>query len=510
MLCRSHLRALLFVAVLAASSPAPLTAQIPGSSPTRANTTVHLHWGPRPGVSRYRLQLSLDREFRDTVFDRVVTGTEIAIDDLAPGRYYWRIAALTAKLGEFSSPTPIAVAAQPVTIRPTPTPAVTNPKLPAHNIATSGGWRTAVGNISRPMLAHLVAPDRLDILGTNAQGVTFALEASTGLALWSVRRPVQSRSGSVVVPPLAILSRATRLDNVVIFAGNQVYTLEGSSGRELWQAAVPTPPSSALVINDPSGSQIVVLDNTLQGLTVLSAADGRIVSQTKLPARVVGTVSTAEQNAFAVAYENGDIEIRNKGGSVIRSGSLGNTATTGPLFISGSRGELILAGTRDGLTAMTSSDLRPLGRVALKDDSPRGLLASADFEGDGASEVLMMTARRHLVAVSAADGRILWDVAADADIEALAFADINGDGVLDVFLAAGQAFAVALSGRDGSVIWKDVMGGGLSANHASGTGSRTLLAVPSPSGVMLIGSEPSLTELRAISFPKVANRRNPR
>ncbi len=505
MFCRSHLRALALITVLtAAGMTAAVTGQTSNSAQTQPKTTVQLRWGSRPGVARYRLQLSQDLQFRDIVFDRVVNGTQIAIDDLAPGRYYWRIAALTSKLGEFSSPTPIVISAQPITVRPTPTPAADSPKL----IATSGGWRTTVSNISRPVLAHLVSPDKLDIVGTNAEGVTFAIGASTGLPLWSVRRPFQTK-GNVVVPPLTIPSRIARLDNVIIFSGNQVFSLEGNSGRELWRATTPNPTSTATVIRDQTGSQIVVLDNTLQGVTVLSGADGRIVSQTKLPARTVGAPVSTGQNAFAIAYENGDIEIRNKSGAVVRSGSLGSSATTAPLFISGPRGDLVLAGTRDGLTAMTLSDLRPLGRVALKDDSPRGLLVSVDFESDGVSEVLMMTARRHLVAVSAVNGRILWDVATDTEAEALAFADINGDGLLDVFMAPRQTFGVAYSGRDGAVIWKDAIVS-VSANHAAGFGSRTLLAVPGPSGVMLIGSEPSLTEMRAISFPGAANRLNPR
>src|SRR2546423_921113 len=48
------------------------------------HTTVHLHWAPRPGVSRFRLQLASDRNFRDIVFDRVMSGLETEINDLAP------------------------------------------------------------------------------------------------------------------------------------------------------------------------------------------------------------------------------------------------------------------------------------------------------------------------------------------------------------------------------------------------------------------------------------------
>lgn len=513
MFCRSHLRALVLFALLVAGLSSPVFGQRSSPSPSQDKTTVHLRWGARPGVSRYRLQLSADRRFTDIVFDRVVNGTEIVIDDLLPGRYYWRIAALTGTLGEFSSPTAIDIIGEAATSRPTPTPTLSpdQSKLPANNIATVGGWRAAVGNLSRPVPAHLRSADRFDIVGINNQGVLYALDALSGAALWSVRRAGQASGASSVAPPIAFRSRESNLDNILVFSGAQAIAIEGATGRELWRVALAAPANGALILNDRNSSQVVILDNSLQRLTVLSAADGRGISQTRLPARVVGMPSPlAGQSTFAVTYENGSVEIRDKTGSVTRSGNAGSPATTSPLFIRGTRGDLLLVGTRDGLTALTAEDLRPLGRVSLKDDVPRGVLMAEDLDRDGVPEILMMTAHRHLVAVNSSDGRILWDVAADADADALAFADLNGDGVLDVFTAAGQAFAVALSGRDGTVIWKDAAPGGLSANHAAGPGSRTLIALPGASGLMLIGSEPSLTELRAVFFPRVTDRRSPR
>src|SRR5260370_39382153 len=76
---------------------------------TEGVTTIHLRWGARPGVNRYRLQLATDRGFHDIVFDRVVAGTEYQISDLTRGTYFWRIAPLTTKLGEFSAAATIEV-----------------------------------------------------------------------------------------------------------------------------------------------------------------------------------------------------------------------------------------------------------------------------------------------------------------------------------------------------------------------------------------------------------------
>src|SRR6266576_1497861 len=187
MFCQSYNRAFVLMAALITSGFIGASAQVPnGSAGQIKPTTVHLRWAKRPGVSRYRLQVALDRKFTDIVFDRLVTTEETAIDDLSPGRYFWRIAPVTTKLGEFSSPIPFEVA-----------PEVTAPVQPrveqiTKDIVAGGGWRAAVGDISRPVLAHLRAPDQFDIVGTNNEGVTFALDAITGVASWSMRPRPQS------------------------------------------------------------------------------------------------------------------------------------------------------------------------------------------------------------------------------------------------------------------------------------------------------------------------------
>src|SRR5438105_4271039 len=115
MYCSSHLRVLILIAT-ALSSGLSSTAQIPGLVNGQSNTqtdnpnaTANLRWDPRPGVSRYRLQLALDVGFADIVFDRVVTGHERQVTELPPGKYFWRIAPLTRTLGEFSSARAIEV-----------------------------------------------------------------------------------------------------------------------------------------------------------------------------------------------------------------------------------------------------------------------------------------------------------------------------------------------------------------------------------------------------------------
>lgn len=512
MFCSNHTRTLFLIAVVIFGGffTRDTTAQ-DLTSPPQNNTSVHLRWGPRPGVSRYRLQLSHDRNFADIVFDRVVNGLESEINDLDPGRYFWRVAPLNGRLGEFSSAGVIEVSPPPTVVR-TPLPA---PKVdaPSKAIATTGGWRTAVGSISSAVPANLRSTDKVDLVLMSAEGVVSALDATTGVALWSSRVAAQPNVPDAG-PNGRILIAADRsgLGNIVILRGTLVFLIEGQSGRELARSTLPAPAAAGAIISDQSGSHVVVIDNSRQRLFVLSTIGENITTPLKLPARVIGTpvvFSDQGKAVFALAYDSGDIEIRDATGAVTRAANVNSLATTGPLFVRGRRGDLILVGTREGLTALTA-DLRPLGRMAIPNDAPRGTLAAQDLDGDGVAEIIMTTERRHLIAVSSTDGKILWDVMANDYGEKLAFADINGDHVLDIFTEAGQRFAVALSGRDGSVIWKDDEASVLATNHATAFESRGLVAVPFGNGLLLIGAEPARTGLRAINFSKAEVRPNPR
>jgi outer membrane protein assembly factor BamB len=511
----SHLRVLFLTATILFAGTTPVLAQNPQprkDSQVNTTATVHLHWGARPGVSRYRLQLARDSEFGDIVFDRVVTRNDHQIDDLEPGKYFWRIAPLTTKLGEFSSAGAIEVsqsaararAENPRTVTRTDDSAKAKP-LPLNPIVASGGWRAAVGEITRPILAHLRSMDRFDLVGINGEGVTLALDSASGIALWrraQTTNPV--RSGAGVIPPLVIRSRSG-LDNVVVLAGSVATQIDGVSGRELWRAELPAAASSGMVLSDQHTSEIIVVDNSLQRIFILGENDGNIIAQVRLPHRIVGAPVSFDDKGSArvvLAFDNGLVEMRDKAGAVVRSGDAGSPATTPPLFVKGTRGDLVLVGTRSGLTALNAEDLHALGRVAIKDDAPRGTLSAEDLDGDGIAEVIMLTDGGRVVAVKAGDGKILWEVSVGNDEETVAFADLNGDRVLDVVLAGRQSFAMALSGHDGSIVWKDNEPPALVANHAAPLTARSILAVPYGSGILLIGSDPSRTDLRAIEFPK--------
>src|SRR5580765_3168621 len=261
MFCQRYAQALWLIVTLVGAIQVA-RAQTSNYSTPQATTTVRLRWEQQAGVSRYRLQLARDREFSDIVFDRVVTGNQIVIDELSPGRYFWRIAPLTTKLGMFS-------AAAPIELGPPAAPPKTKPpQIPTSAIMTSGGWRAAVGAISYPLVAHLRSPDVFDLVGTNSDGVTFALDAMSGVALWSMRVPSQSQRAAQLAP-LIISSRLGR-DNVLICAGTLALEIEGATGRELWRTSLPAFASSAVVMGDRGRAQIVIVDSSLQRLFILS------------------------------------------------------------------------------------------------------------------------------------------------------------------------------------------------------------------------------------------------
>ncbi|HXI26089.1 MAG TPA: PQQ-binding-like beta-propeller repeat protein [Pyrinomonadaceae bacterium] len=507
----SALAAALFILIPLVSSAAQEVNQ------TQTNTTVNLRWGPRPGVARYRLQLAQDRDFADIVFDRVITGNQTQVNDLAPGRYFWRVAPLTAKLGEFSSAGVVDIvarAAEPLrNPTPVPTPAAISSSSPprnppANSIVATGGWRAAIGDASLPVLAHLRSPDRWYVVTTSSDGVTYALDASNGVALWSVRSAPQTSGATSSVPGSPIIVPASRLDDVVVISSSSLVRVEGSTGRELWRATLPAFISSATVVGQRNSTNLIVTDTSLQRLFFLNSSDGKIISQIKLPGRIVGKPTALDDfahGAFALAYENGQIEIRDSNGALIRSGSAASQATTPAIQVRGRRGNLVLVGTRDGLTALTADTLQPLGRVALDSDRSRGNLTAEDLDGDGIVEVLMTTVRGHVVVVNTGDGKIVWDVAARNDTGTFAFADLNRDGVIDVFTSDGPGL-VALSGRDGSVIWRDTGASSAVANHTTSFSSRALTALPSGSGTVIIVNEPARGGLRAVTFPNVSVR----
>src|SRR5690349_5270291 len=187
MICATQCRVLVLMAVVVLSGTATVAQRREATaSRTSQETLVVIRWGVRPGVTRYRLQVANDWDFADIVFDRVVNGHEYQIGDLSPGKYFWRIASLDRKLGEFSSPGVIEIserAAAPVTPIPTPTRHV-EPPANASSVATRNGWYAAFAEASRPILAHLRLANSVEVVATASDNRVIAIDGLTGVALW--------------------------------------------------------------------------------------------------------------------------------------------------------------------------------------------------------------------------------------------------------------------------------------------------------------------------------------
>lgn len=474
---------------------------------------VHVSWSAERGASRYRFQLARDHEFSDIVIDRVVNGTSADAIDLRPGKYFWRVAALDGRLGEFSTPRMVTASkmetidAEPELVEPvrlpTPLPRVTpaprsTPQNPSYAwpFAVDGGWRAAIGNVSRPMLAHLRSPNSVEIVAMNSDGVVFAIDVTTGVTLWATRTMSASRNNAKPATLfLVTVPSGNGLDNIVIPFESGVRALNGSTGRELWRVPLTSAGTNGVAVGSGTAGVVFLFSNSAQRLVILDSANGKLLAEGKLPARVVGApvpfVHKGVQGAL-FGFEDGRVEVRDRSGNVVRAGSVNSAAMTPPLFVSGQR-SLVLVGARNGLNALDADNLKSLGRVALNNDSPRGTLTSADLDGNGAADIVMVTERGQVMAVNAVDGKTLWEYSGAASAEIAAIVDLNGDGAQDVIVPAGGTFGMALSGRDGSVIWKD-------DQAASGAAiiSRGMLAVRANTRTTIIGADPTGASLRAV------------
>ena len=499
MIYAPHGRFLVLVAAFLLFGSAVLAERIPTAFASRTRlapqTFVTVRWGTRPGVSRYRLQLANDREFADIVFDRVVNGHEYQVNDLPPGKYFWRVAPLDPHLGTFSSAGVIDViekvkpGAAATTNLAQSSPSVAEP----FPVMTRRGWYAALADVSRPIPAHLRSPETVEIVATTNEGRVIALDGLSGVGLW-----IRQLKMKTVAAPLAVAVRdRSGLENVLVLSGTAAMLLDGKTGREIWHGTLPGVVSAAVA----GGDKVFAIDGSRQRLFLIDATNAKLISDIRLPSRAVGppviTNILATQSAL-IALEDGRLQIFDETGKLVRSGDAAAAITTAPLFVRTPRGQFVLVGTGHALTALNAENLSPLGRVTLK-NSPQGSLFAQDLDSDGTPEVILFTDSGRVVVVKSDEGKVVWE--ADAKrAEATSFADINGDDVLDLLLTGREGAAFALSGRDGAIIWKDETFNAVVTNHAPAGTQRSSLVVSSSSGVLFIATDPG-RGLRALEFP---------
>ena len=469
----------------------PTVAQQTEANASRTSS-VTVRWSARPGVTRYRLQVAHDREFADIIFDGVVRGLEYQIDDLALGNYFWRVASLDSTIGEFSSPGLIEVRERSA---PAASPRATAPRdvnTPANSfVATGNGWYAAFPDVLRPMPAHLRSADSVDIVATANENRVIAIDGLTGVALWIRQLIVKSATGPVAV---AVRNR-NGLDDVLSFSGSAAFLLDGKSGREIQQGSLPGVAVTAI----SSGDLVVVIDSSLQRTFLLNASTAKLISDVRLPARIVGNPVFTNGSSLIMALEDGRLQVFDLTGKLTHSGNAAAMITTGPLVVQTQHRQLVLVGTREGLTALDAEDLRPLGRVTLS-AAPRGSLYAQDLDHDGTPEVVLFTDGGHVVVVKSEEGKVIWESDAKR-AEAASFADVNGDHVLDLLMSGREGAAFVLSGRDGAMIWKE-SSAQVVTNHAPAIMQRSSLVVSSPTGVLFIATDPGRGGLRAVEFPQ--------
>jgi outer membrane protein assembly factor BamB len=500
-------RVLAFVFLLSLSSHALAQSKPAQPAGAQGNGSARIAWEGKQKITRYRLQLARDEQFADIVFDKLITGREYTVTELAPGKYFWRVAPAAGETGAYSKSVPVTISLQG-------TGTSSNVSQPTFLTPPSEiGWRTATGMIEQPLAAKLRAGANLDLVGVNNYGMVYAISGENGVALWSARyrpdakkgEPVNS-DGSPPFTPLLIEGKDGAMNVLIAFAGG-VRAIEGATGRELWRAALPGDAMTGIALGSEGGgaASFAVLDDS-KTLSFLKADSGQVLSQTKLEGFVVGKPSTFEAKgarAILLSLNNGTLEALNLAGVSTLAIKIDSAITTAPLLVRAPRGQLVMIGTESGLVALNAADLTPLWRVATEGDAPQGMLAAADLDGDGMEEVVMVTRRGRTVAVSLANGKIKWYAEGATDAAQAAFADVNGDGTPDVLVAGGQAFALGFSGKDGTLIWKADETAPARAASSEATPLRGLQAArfSDANAPLLIGTDPARAGLRSVGLP---------
>jgi outer membrane protein assembly factor BamB len=366
--------------------------------------------------------------------------------------------------------------------------------------------------IEQPIAARLRASAGFDVIGVNAYGMVYAISGENGTALWSARyRPGAKKGeptnsdGSPPFTPLLLERKDKPIGVLVAFDGG-LRALDGATGREMWRAALPGEPVAGVALSTENEGTVTisVFDNS-HTLTFLKGDTGQVISQTKLEGSIVGRpvpINVKNELGVLLALNNGTLDVRNIAGVSILAIRVDSTITAAPLIVRGPRGNLLMLGTEVGLVALDATALTPLWRVATEADAPQGTFASADLDGDGNDEVVMITRRGRIVVINLSTGKIKWFTEGAADSAKAVFADLNGDGTRDVLVAGGSAFAVGYSGKDGALIWRaDESSSGRPVENA--TSPRVLATAPFGSGgsPLIVGADPGRTGLRAVGLP---------
>jgi len=483
-------------------SPSPTPTSTPTPVATQMPPSILVRWQGKPGVNRYRLQLATDERFEDVVFDQAVEGRQYVVKDLPPGNYFWRVAPAAAETSvSYSRP-------ERVTLGSEQRVAVASVVLPAD----ATGWRVATGEVVKVAPASLRPGGVVDFVGLGPDGRVFAVDGASGISLWTSRYNTTA-AGQTSSPPAVnfeplVIGDPQRGAYVVVATQGGVRALLGDTGRETWRAALEgTASAGAATDLDGDGKpELVVITEGPEMFYVINPLSGRVTASQKLAGGVAGQPHPFEaggKRGVLLGVKQGRVEFRGADGQVIAEAKIDEDVTTAPLVTR--RGEMafMAVGGNSALWALSVPDLKVLGAIRAEDDSVRGTLASADVDGDGSAEIVMVTKKGRVALVATNDGTVRWFAEGGAAAASAAFADVNGDNVLDVLVpGTGSTFALGFSGRDGSLVMRVEESGRVSADRGGGR-TRSLVVTPAlGGGGWLVGGDPAGTGLRAVELPK--------
>ena len=470
---------------------------------TELPPSILVRWQGKAGVERYRLQLATDEKFEDVVFDQAVEGRQYVVRGLPPGNYFWRVAPAAAETSvSYSRPERVALGSEPKV-------EVASVLMPAD----ATGWRVATGEVHGLAPAPLRTGGVVDFVGVGADGRVFAVDGASGISLWTARYAAAGAGqgpagGPGHFAPL-VLGDAQRGATVVVATQGGVRALRGETGREAWSVTLEGRAAEGVAADlDGDGAQeVVVVTRDPETFYVIHAGTGRMLASQKLPGEAVGApypFAAGGTRGVLLGLKKGRVELRGADGRVISESKLDGEVTTAPLVTMRGETPFMAVGSDGGLWAFSVPELKAMGAIKADDDSVRGRLSSADVDGDGSSEIVMVTRRGRVALVSTADGNVRWYAEGANDAASAAFADVNSDGVLDVIVpGGGSTFALAFSGRDGALVMRVEEGGRAGAGQGAGGAPRTLVVAPSlGGGGLLVGGDPGRTGLRAVELPK--------
>ena len=443
-----------------------------------ASTTegVLIRWRAREGVRRYRLQLALDNNFNDIVFDRATETNTYRVTELPPGKYYWRVAPATTETESYTTIGVITVA-PPTETRPAsaeanaaqPATATSTASAPLFAIAKNAGWHAAIGQVVSLDLipdSNSTTNRSTNILASDSAGTIFAFDLVRGGSLWIARfDPLQKIGGSVdrarigSFTPL-VLDKEGTANRVLVRFADGVRLLDASNGGEVWRASLGGVPTAGARIGASSngGASLLVTTASPNRIYFIDETTGRITREQNLEAEAIGAPVVFDENSrtqILVAHESSLTIYSNSDQGTPRTLKLDTRLTTPPHVLDARTNARLLFGTERGLVALRLPELLPAWRIATDSDAPRGSLASRDLDADGTAEAVMITRSGRVALVDAARGAIKWVAEGATDACAATFADLDRDGITDVIAAGGDAFANAYSGRDGKVILRD-------------------------------------------------------